>query len=173
MRIIILTAYLLLSSCASHTAHPWAKAREPRSKSCEVSPKKITNVKTEEIAFAASLLSDREFVSLEKSILTKISDRQLKSSESDSAFLIRGVSWSQPPLFRKVYVEADDKTVNVNSYTYNGEIFIPGNRSSVQSPVIVLLPFTPTNAYCDAVIGGDRIMGMYLHQKVRNEEPKR
>lgn len=90
-------------------------------------------------------------------------------SENETPYLVRGVSWSQPPLFSIVAYDRATLALHVQQYTYSGEIFIPGKRMSSASPMIVILSGHLEAVFPDAILGGDRIAGLSYSEKAWRE----
>lgn len=169
LRLFILSFTLFTSSCISYQPHVWTRS-QPREPSIQqLSIEKLAGVSAEELPQAIQLLEHAEYVLLDDTSVKRFAKHRIHKSAGENIFLVRGVSWSRPPLFREVYFDETTRTIYVDSYTYNGEIFIPGKRYSEPSPIIVCITFTPSAVFPTAIIGGDRIAGRSFHKEAWRE----
>lgn len=160
----------LAGGCITYVPHAWTRSQSREPGARLLSTMKLSSVRKEKMARAIQLLENAEFVSLDDESAKQFAKQKVQRSPGEAIFLIRGVSWSRPPLFREIYVDEATRTIYVDSYTYNGEIFIPGKSFSEPSPIIACLRFTPSAVIPNAIIGGDRIAGRSLRKDVWREE---
>ena len=150
----------LLTGCRSFTAHPWTQAAQfDSSRAVYIHPEKFSRVRAEREAEAIRMLETEPFILLLQKEYRELA-KDVKTPEPDErVYLVRGVSWSRPPLFTMAAVNLDDRTLYVLQYTYNGEIYIPGHWESQASPLIVIVEGEISGVVPDAVWGGDWVMG--------------
>lgn len=170
LRILIFCTVLAASGCISYQPHGWTRSQTRAPGIQQLSPEKLSAVRTEEVREAIRLLEHVDSVLLDDASVKRFARHRIRKSLGEGVFLVRGVSWSTPPLFREVYFDKATRTIYVDSYTYNGEIFIPGRRLSAPSPIIVCLEVAASTVVPTATIGGDRIAARSLRKQAWRED---
>lgn len=172
---LFLPAFCILTfaGCRSFTEHPWTrKTQIDLSNLTYIHPERLTRVRPDQEPQAIRMLESQSHVLLHQfaySELAKV-DKPLKPNKQ--AYLVRGVSWSRPPWYSLVAMDKKEQTLYVLQYTYNLELYIPGNYQSEAYPLIVLLDEEIVEVVPDAVWGGDWIMGGLSSEYAWREEWK-
>jgi hypothetical protein len=170
MRHLWLLGILLLGGCISYEPHAWTRGHPQPENRQQLPFDRISAVKAEAMPEAVALLESSDYVLLDDASLALLAKHPLRRVAGENAYLVRAVSWSEPPLFRTIYFDGASRTLYVDSYTFNGEIFIPGKRVSEPSPIIVCLDFVPSAVIPDAIIGGDRILALSFRDEAWTKE---
>lgn len=170
LRLLVLSLIVWAVGCVSYQPHAWTRSQARAPTAEQLPAGKLSGVRITEIAAAVRLLEDVEYVPLDDAAVKRFAKNEIHKSPGEIVFLVRGVSWSAPPLFREIYFDTETRTLYVDSYTYNGEIFIPGKRLSLASPIIVCLGFSPVAIVPNATIGGDRIVARFVRREGWREE---
>jgi len=166
---ILLLIVTIASGCQSFHAHPWTTNIKVDygnwfvvfdNPNIEyVSPESLSRVNNANEADAIYQLEADQFLQLSEEDYIRLSQNPKQLKDGEISYLVRGVSWSKPPQFSLVTFDRTTGTLYVIQYTYNGEIFIPGQYESSPNPVIVVLDSKISQVVPDAVRGGDWIMG--------------
>jgi len=95
----------------------------------------------------------------------------IELGDNDIPYLVRGVTWSEPPDFSIVAVDREQKILYVTRYTYNFEILLPGMHwKMAPRPTIAVLQQEIDGAMPRAMVGGDVIMFFYYRYNQYWEE---
>jgi hypothetical protein len=109
-------------------------------------------------ADAVALLQEHAFVQLEASQFAEFAPAlQVPSERGAQPYLVRGVSFSSPPLYTIVRHDLATGRLLVQQFTYDGEMLMPFRWVAEPNALVVILPRPPEHVYSDAVLGGDWI----------------
>lgn len=175
MRSAALAVVMVLScaGCVRYTPHPWSQTFEFVPSDVEfVSPEKLSRVQKAQEADAIKRLDQHTFLRLTAKEYRTLSRSPIELQDSNVPYLVRGVSWSEPPWFSIVAMDREKKILFVIQYTTNFELAWPSLHWRMRPyPVIAVLDREIEKALAQAVIGGDRIMGdkMYYGEKAWDE----
>ena len=155
---------LALGGCVRYTPHPWSQEFEFDDADVEfVTPTRIIDIQCERRAEAIERLEQVSFVRLTPEEYAAISNDPMELADDDIPYLVRGVPWSEPPMFSIVAVDRDQRILYVTQYTHNFEMAWPGLHWKMRPrPVIVVLKQEIGRAMTRGIIGGDRVLGLWL-----------
>ncbi len=169
MRIAVFTALIALAvgGCVRYTPHPWAQEFEFEDQDVEfVAPAKLTGVRCERQVDAIDMLERGTFLRLTAEEYAALSRDPIELADDERPYLVRGVSWSEPPMFSIVAVDHERRVLYVTQYTHNWEMAWPGLHWKMRPrPVIVVLEQEIGDAMTRAVIGGDMVLGFWLRYR--------
>ena len=167
--LIFLLVLIIISGCQSFCPHPWTTTIKVKygnwfevfdNPNIEyISLENLSRVKDADQADAIRRLESDQYLRLSKEEYIQLSQNPKQLKGNEIPFLVRGVSWSKPPLFSLVTLDRSNGTLYAIQYTYNGEIYIPGKYESIPNPIIAVLDVQVSQVIPDAVWGGDWIMG--------------
>jgi hypothetical protein len=169
---------LALAGCRSFSPHPWTRdqpswtAVEKRGEVEYVRANNLTRVKPEFYAKAVAMLATVSAVRLPPEQLQTLATDPSSRGPGLTPFLLRGVTWTNPPLYTIVYWKRDGTSICIEQYSWDGEIYVPGHFASVAKPVIAFLDREPTAVFPRAILGGDRIMTEMAAPYAWGEEPE-
>ncbi len=163
---------LALGGCVRYTPHPWSQAFEFEDGHVEfVAPTRIIDIQCERRIEAVERLEQVSFVRLTPEEYVGLARGPIKLLDDDIPYLVRGVTWSEPPEFSIVAVDREQRILYVTRYTYNFEFLWPGlHWKMTPRPFIVVIEQDIDDAMPRAMVGGDMIMIIYYRYKRYWEE---
>jgi len=174
MRIAIIAAAVALAvgGCVRYTPHPWSQTFEFDEEHVEfVAPARLADIRCERQTDAMARLKSDAFVRLTAKEYDALARDPIELADDDIPYLVRGVTWSEPPDFSIVAVGREQKVLYVTRYTYNFEFFWPGlHWKMAPRPAIAVLQREIHGAMPRAMVGGDAIMFFYYRYKQYWEE---
>lgn len=158
--VAVVLAALTAAACQRYTVHPWhGDAGFDREAVQFVAPAKLSRVREELEDDAIRQLTEVPFVRLSPASFASLSDEPKALADHEIAYLLRGVTWSRPPMFSVVALNAAQGVLHVVQYDYSGELLIPFMvHESVAYPVIAILDREIVDVRSGAVTGGDAAM---------------
>ena len=116
---------------------------------------------------AVAMLKDVSFVALEPSQVATLAPQfNAPTNPALRPYLVRGASYSIPPMYTVLQFDDAGSNLSVEQYTYNGEMLMPFRWVAEPDAIVTFLPRAPEHVFPGAMLGGDVIFRIIPRQQM-------